>query len=62
MELLPDAYKAAVYLNEAFRREENGDYRGALLILGESIGICVTLSETIQIYSPTYVEELKRQL
>ncbi|MCI7129070.1 MAG: hypothetical protein MSA09_00610 [Lachnospiraceae bacterium] len=62
MELLPDSCKVAVYLNEAFERESLEDYRGVLLALKESIGKCVSLDETIKVYSHMYVARLKEQL
>ena len=62
MEMLPAICKAAVYLNEAFQREAAGDYRNVLLLLKEMVTICMELSETVQLYSHMYVEELKKQL
>ena len=62
MELLPDSCKVAVYLNEAFQKESEKDYRAVMSILTECIGKCASLNETIQVYGHMYVAKLKEQL
>lgn len=61
MDLLPDACRAAVRLEEAFAAEEAGDYKKALTGFKNSLGVCVTLDSAITAYSHFYADEVKRQ-
>lgn len=60
MDMLPDACRAAVCLDTALKREEEGNYKEALGYYKQCIGMCASLDQAVKDYSHLYADELHR--